>query len=139
MTNEALLSGKYPHMFPGDIAIWERFLQKYGSRYLRFDYDIKVGSIPNFPSGYDPYIYRMGEALWKKRIDVVAVDGFNAYIIEVKPNASMGAVGQVLSYAKLYEAEYKPGLPVVPMIVTDNPDKDLSKLCDIFNIRLVIV
>lgn len=121
---------KYPHMFPNDIIIWERFLLKHANEFTGFDYDIKVGSVPKFPDGLDTGIYKAGEILWKKRIDAVGHKADELIIIEVKPNAGPSAIGQVLGYVQLYRDEIKPAQKVSGMIVTDRPDLDLYKIAE---------
>lgn len=121
---------KYPHMFPEDIAIWERFLKVYKDDFLGFDYDVKVGSVPDFPDGLDNSIYKAGNILWKKRIDAVGYKKDGIYIIEVKPNAGMSALGQIITYRQLYIEEFNPNDKVFGAIVTDKPDLDLKRVAD---------
>jgi len=125
-----ILLRKYPHMFPRDIVIWERFLLKHASKFTGFDYDIKVGSVPVFPDGFDSGIYKAGEVLWKKRIDAVGYKANEIIIIEVKPNAGASAIGQILGYIQLYRNEIKPAQKIIGMIVTDFPDIDLRKIAE---------
>jgi len=129
----------YPHMFPRDIEIWERYLKIYKKDYQQFLYDVKIGSVPQFPNGLPPEIYKMGEDLWKKRIDVVGIKTNEIEVIEVKPNAGLSALGQVLGYAKIYTDEKKPSLPVYPVLITDYPKEDIPSLSLSFGVRLVIV
>ena len=130
---------RYPHMFPEDIAIWERFLSVYKSEYLGFDYDIKVGSVPDFPDNLDTSIYKAGVLLWKKRIDAVGYKKDRIEIIEVKPRAGMGAVGQVLTYVALYKKEFAPSLPVFGKIVTDYPQLDIADISSSYGIDVVSI
>ncbi len=117
---------KYPHMFPLDIAIWERFLDSHGADFLGFDYDVKVGSGTTPIEGLGDKYARMQSILSKFRIDVVGFKRNSIYIIETKPNASASAIGQVDTYTKLYTRDFTPTIPVIGCIVTDNqlPDMD---------------
>jgi len=130
---------KFPHMFPKDIAIWKRYYEKNKDSYINFEYDVKVGSIPQFPENLPPEIYKMGEILWKKRIDVVGYKPDRIEIIEVKPNAGLSAFGQVLGYKLIFEKEKKPALPVVAVLITDYPKQDIASLSPSFGVELVIV
>ncbi len=124
---------KYPHMFPLDIAIWERFLVSYGADYANFSYDVKVGSgSPVAPGTPDNYA-RMQEILSKYRIDAVGFRSNNIDIIEVKPDAGTIAIGQVVTYVALYKRDLKPSLTIRGVIVTNRelPDmKNLTKQLD---------
>ena len=122
------LLSKYPHMFPLDIAIWERFLVAYGSDYLNFSYDVKVGSGSPVPAGTPENYARMQEVLSKYRIDAVGFRSNEIDIIEVKPDAGTIAIGQVVAYTTLYLRDIKPSLPVRGVIVTDRELPDMRQL-----------
>ena len=78
---------RYPHMFPKDIAIWERFLDKYAEDYTGLSYDIKEGTGAELhPSTPEEYA-RMADILSKYRIDVVGFKNNLIEIIEVKQEA----------------------------------------------------
>lgn len=119
---------KYPHMFPEDIAIWERFLEDFASTYKGFDYDVKVGTgIP--PHRYiTPNYNHMTDILSKYRIDAVGYKDSLIEIIEVKPMASTTAIGQVVTYLELYKRDFNPSLPVKGVIVTDWYIEDIDDL-----------
>lgn len=130
---------KYPHMFPLDIAIWDRFLDLHGSEFLEFDYDIKVGSgTPPVDGLGDSYI-RMQAILSKYRIDVVGYKSDSIWIIETKPEAGTVAVGQIETYTRLYEREFKPQRKIIGCIITDRELPDMKWLTDEKKIAYYIV
>jgi len=136
-SNERL--SHYPHMFPLDIEIWERFLDKHGSIYTGFDYDVKVGlGAPPLPDMSENFA-RMQDTLSKFRIDVVGYDSSFIYIIEVKPEASTVAIGQIVSYLNLYERDFSPTLPLRGVIVTDRELPDIRYLTSEYNIDYYVV
>jgi len=126
-------------MFPKDITIWERFLVSPANDFEGFDYDIKVGSVPQFPDGLDTSVYKAGNILWKKRIDAVGHKNGKIYIIEVKPHAGSSAIGQVLGYVQLYREEIKPSVGLIGMVVTDNPEIDFQRIAAPNMIQFVVV
>lgn len=130
---------KYPHMFPNDIEIWERFLDKYGELYTGFDYDIKVGSGSLQAPDLTPNYARMQDILSKYRIDCVGYKGSSTYIIEVKPEASTVAIGQIIAYTNLYNLEFKPSGDLIGVIVTDREIPDMKLLTDQLKIEYYIV
>lgn len=119
---------KYPHMFPLDIAIWERFLASFASDYSGFSYDVKVGSGTPVPAGTPDNYARMQEILSKYRIDAVGFRSDGIDIIEVKPEAGTIAIGQVVTYVDLYKRDLEPSLPVRGVIVTDRELPDMKYL-----------
>lgn len=130
---------KYPHMFPADIEIWERFLERYGQYYKAFAYDVKVGVGRKPLPHWEPEIQRMYLTLTKKRIDAVGFQNEFVDIIEVKPNAGPSAVGQVITYKLLFEREYSTTKEVRAMIVTDREVPDMNELAGRLGFIYVIV
>lgn len=108
---------KYPHMKPRDVEIWERFIEKNKSFFDTVDYDFHVGEGADFlPTGEDTPDGRENR-LYQRKIDVVGYRGDKVWLIEVKPEASASALGQILSYKELYiktkDADPLPTLMVV--------------------------
>lgn len=130
---------RYPHMFPLDIAIWERFIDSDGARYNSFSYDVKVGKGTRSPKGVDAAYRSMQRTLSKFRIDAIGNRGDYLEIFEVKPNASAGAIGQVITYVMLFVKQYNEGLPVRGAIVTDRERPDMRSLTEELGIGYYVV
>jgi hypothetical protein len=89
---------KYPHMKPFDVAIWEKFIDENLDFFDSVDYDICIGKGADFlPDDYSTPDGRENR-LYQKKIDVVGYIGEKVWIIEIKPNAGMHALGQILTY-----------------------------------------
>lgn len=116
---------KYPHMLPKDIDIWDRFLKQYGAMWERYEYDIHVGGSVDVQPHWSNETIRMAKTLAAKRIDAIGYRSDQICIFEVKPEAGVTAVGQLVLYKMLYEKDYKPILPVVCRLVCENclPDE----------------
>jgi len=68
---------------------------------------------------------RISAGLTRKRIDaVVEVEG-DTWVVEVKPYANMYAVGQIITYVRLFEQEYTYNGELTAVIVCDDYDDDL--------------
>lgn len=107
---------KYPRMSSEDIKIWQPFLSQEGSKYDRFDYDLKVGSgvLPDLPV---PEIFKADfQDLTRKRIDAVGYNKDGATIFEVKPRAGTAALGQLLTYKNLF-AQTFPGINIFQLVL----------------------
>jgi hypothetical protein len=130
---------RYPHMFPLDIAIWERFIDIHGSEFAGFDYDVKVGSGTEPPAGVGDNYARMQTILSKYRIDVVGHKGNELWIIEVKPEAGTVAIGQIEAYTNLYKRDYNPTKKIVGCIVTDRILPDMEYLTKLKGIEYYVV
>lgn len=130
---------KYPHLFPKDINIWERFLDKFGKQYIGFDYDIKVGSGIEPPENATEADMRLIAGVYKKRIDAVGYMPDRTEIIEVKPSATFSAVGQILGYAALYRNEYPNQPAVMPVLLTDFETPDVRAFAVANGVKLIVI
>lgn len=129
----------YPHMFPHDIAIWERFLAKYAHEYDGFAYDTKVGSGTRPAAGTPENFRRMQSELSKYRIDAIGMKPGLIEIMEVKPRAAASALGQVVTYINLFVKEHAPNSRVVGAIVTDTEMPDMRDLTSDYGFNYYIV
>lgn len=122
---EPLIRPHYPHFLAEDNAVWTRFLERNFERLHEVWYDVRVGKPVKLEEDATEMEKRIARGLTRKRIDVVGWDGGSYWVIEVKPYAGMLAVGQVISYARLFALEYVIKGRVVPVIVCDTIDEDL--------------
>lgn len=129
----------YPHMRPQDVAIWERFIEKYPDAYDTCEYDVAVGEGPDFSPIVNHATGGSDHKLYQKKIDVIGHKGTHLDIIEVKPNAGLGAFGQVLSYEILYLEHIDANAATDCVILTDRLAPDMAHLADQHQVRIVVV
>lgn len=122
--------GKYPHMFPLDIAVWERFLDKYSKLYMGFYYDVVVGKEVKNTEHLDINYQKDAWILSQLRIDAVGERPESTDIIEVKPKGTMAGIGQLLTYREHYIEEYRPGKPVRMVFVVGAMDPNIISLTE---------
>ncbi|KKL26547.1 hypothetical protein LCGC14_2394180 [marine sediment metagenome] len=72
--------GKYPHMFPRDVLVWERFLGTFGSLYNEFAYDVRVGEKTWVNPRWEENYKKDAQILSQLRIDAV---GFKDSAVEI--------------------------------------------------------
>jgi RecB family endonuclease NucS len=77
--------------------------------------------------------------LYQRRIDAVGFKGEEIDIIEVKPNATMSAIGQVVGYVHLYMRDEAWSKPPKAVIVTDYADADMIAVAQAQGVTVVIV
>lgn len=127
----------YPHMLAEDTAVWTKFLQSKSIEIKRVWYDVRVGQAVLVEVGADEVERKIAQGLTRKRIDVVAAVAGGIWVIEVKPYASMYAVGQVITYASLFATEYIVPGQVIPVIICDDYDEDLIDEFDELGILVI--
>lgn len=133
------LLGWYPHMARRDAAIWERYLKQEATGWHGFAYDVALGGqLVNDPEATEAEL--LG---WKfstaQRIDAVGDRGTEHWIIEVRAQARLGAVGAALGYTMLAMREPWTQLPLVPCIITDNMSPDVRWVAEQFDVTVIIV
>lgn len=124
----------YPHMMVGDVRIWDVFLDTVSHGFDRFQYDVHVGEGLTPSPNWEEIVVSMAMALTEKRIDVVGWNKNVPTIIEVKPFASLSAVGQVLCYRELFRVRFPQEVSPLLMIVTDQAMPDMAYLTTHFGI-----
>ena len=112
-------------MLQEDNAVWSKFLSTDADLLKEVWYDVKVGLPVLLPVGASDLERRIAAGVTRKRIDVVCSVAGGFWVVEIKPRASMLAIGQVISYYRLFILEYAPAGQVFPVIVCDSYDEDL--------------
>lgn len=115
----------YPHMMAMDIEVWSKYLADPVTPIKEVWYDLHVGGPVPVAGEPDEVLPRIAAGISRKRIDVVCRIGGGYWVVEVKPYGSMLALGQVLSYRRLFTQEYRPDGEVIPVVVCLNVDPDL--------------
>ena len=115
----------YPHMLTEDNIVWTKFLQTDAERIKQVWYDVRVGAPVFLGPEATAMERKIAAGLTRKRIDAVCLVKGDYWVVEVKPYASMLAVGQVISYSRLFALEYLLEGRVIPVIVCDAADEDL--------------
>jgi hypothetical protein len=127
----------YPHMLPGDVAIWHSFLCKDPILRVPVAYDVHVGTPAHIPENFEPPYRYMIERLSTKRIDVVIFFPKETVVCEIKPYAGLTAIGQALCYSALFKRDFPQYPNVKPCIITDTAQIDTPHLCALNKVVLV--
>jgi hypothetical protein len=118
--------GHYPNMAKRDAEVWFRFLEHYGDRFTGFAYNVALGGLvvdlPDF-SEEDQLAWRYKTA---PKIDAVGYSDQAVWIIEVKPEAQVGALGCVVGYTLLAEREAIADRPLQGAIVCEYCNVDVE-------------
>ncbi len=128
----------YPHMLSEDVTVWSKFLAGVTVTIKELWYDVHVGRPVSLPEGADALDKRIARGLTRKRIDVVCHVGAGYWVVEVKPIANMYALGQALSYARLFAKEYVVDGEIWPIVVCDQLDEDLVDEFDELGVGLFV-
>jgi len=135
----ASFRGHYPHMARRDVEVWGRFLDLFSTNFLGFAYDVAVG-------GYrleglelaEPELlgWQYNTAL---KVDAVGITTTQAWVIEVRPEATVSALGAALTYALVLDREGVFELPLLPVICCQQIQPDVEWASAKVGVRVVKV
>jgi hypothetical protein len=135
----AAFRGRYPHMAKRDAQVWETFIRAYGERYDAFAYDVALGGLsltmPELTEA-DRLGWQYSTAL---RIDAVAKEGARYWVIEVRPEATVSALGAALTYTMVARRENVFPGELVPAVVCNYMQPDVKWACDRLGIQVFAV
>lgn len=131
------LYGPFVHMAPNDKAIWTRYLMNGGNQAAPFLYDHRVGNGITMPAGSGRIAEATAYALTTKRIDALSYRASVWTIYEVKQRAGLTAIGQLIGYRELLREQIQPADFIALVLVTDEAQPDMHRLCD--NEMIVLV
>lgn len=129
----------YPHMMPEDVAIWERFIEQFPDAYDSVEYDVKVGSVPEFVAGHDDPAMRAQAALYMRKIDVVGYKADQIDLIELKPNAGTSSLGQILGYKHLFIRDFMPPEDPKAIVITNAVRPDTGEIAHSMGVTMIVV
>lgn len=128
----------YPHMMAEDTEVWSKYLRDPLVPILEVWYDVHVGGAVEVAGEAEELLPRIAAGITRKRIDVVAAVGGGYWVVEIKPFGSMLALGQVLSYTRLFKQEFAPIGEVWPVIICDRVDEDLLDEFDAAGVAVIV-
>lgn len=128
----------FPHMMPHDIPLFAAFvLSDEGKKFNRWEFDVHVGQGQDPGPVFEPNLRFMSLILTKLRIDAVGWEGNHPTIFEVKPDARLSALGQVIGYCHFFTKEF--GVACKTAIITDTTTPDIRELYENHGITLHLV
>ncbi len=117
---------KYKHMSPYETFLFDHYIGSLGRSADEYEFDFKVG-VGRIPPTHleEPYT-SLSVSLSQKRIDALRRTAKGIEIIEVKADAALSALGQLLGYRLLYQQQEEPKVPVTLTVITDfvGPDEE---------------
>lgn len=129
----------YPHMGPQDVKIWERFIDANPDRFDVCIYDLPVGDNPPLDREELAEYQKNWTYLCKYKCDAIGFKNDVPTIIEVKPRAGLGSIGQAICGDMLYQEYIQQHSALKKMIVTDQLRNDMDWMCEELGIELVVV
>jgi len=129
----------YPNMREAETLIWERFLAAFPDAFDEVAYNVKVGEGAVIPDGTEDVLAKDFKELTQRKIDVMGFKNNSIDIIELKPYAGTGAVGQVKAYGVLYKKTYDANANPNLIVISDVEQRDTRTVAEAEGVKLIII
>lgn len=97
--------GDYPHMAKRDAGVWTAFLAARGAEFVWFAYDVAIGGIVLDTPDLEPAQVLGWQYNTALKIDACGFRNREVWIIEVKPEATVSALGAAIGYSMVARRE----------------------------------
>jgi hypothetical protein len=124
-TRPLVKDGRYPHMARRDAPVWERWIDKHGAAYAGVAYDVAVGGLAAPDEAATDNERRGWQYQTALKVDAVVVGEDRLLIVEVRPWATVSAIGSSLTYAMVLDRAGLGSLTLVPTIVCEGIQVDV--------------
>lgn len=129
----------FPHMSPYDSRVWSAFLSVTPRGVRGVLYDVALGGRAARLVDDGDDLKEMWETLIKKRVDAVAEVGGEIWVCEVKPTASMSALGQALTYTFLWNQERRSKQKARAVVICSRVDEDVEAVFIAYDVLVIVV
>ena len=110
---------KYPGMRPKDVIIWDEFIKNNPDTFDKVWYDVHIGEPTERGHTKDEMIASGAYEVSQWCVDVLAMSSFKHFVIELRPGALAGALGQALAYRAILQAEGRIEASAQAVVITD--------------------
>jgi len=131
--------GTPAHMAPQDLRLWRRALPQLAPLVSAWYYDAAVGAGRPGPGDPSDPIEIAWLRLTRKRLDAVGDTPAAWLLIEVRPNAGLGALGAIQTYRSLWERDPPDTRPVKAILISDRLEPDTHRTAINANIQMIQV
>lgn len=131
--------GHYPHMARRDGAVWAKFLAAPPAAFLSYAYDVALGGYRIEGLQLDPQTQLGWQYNTALKIDALGLTAEECWVIEVRPEATVSALGAALTYALVADREALSDLPLRPAVVCEQMQPDVAWACQRLGVRVVRV
>lgn len=129
---------KYPGMRPHDQVIWEQFILNHPNAFHTVYYDVHLGNPADDPDKEMEMRANGGWDVSQWCVDVIGVADNYTAVIEVKPGARAGALGQAIAYRALLADEGLIKGNTVPMVLTDELLPVTMRAAQLLGVHLLV-
>lgn len=133
-----LLRRFYPERTDRESTIIRDWLRARGSQYDRFSFSVRVGTAIAPDPSHLPGVQENTVRSSRKRIDILAWQGDQPSIIEVKERITHYALGQVQTYRTLWMEEHPDAREPILVVIGRYPDEDAVRVLQAHGVTVLV-
>jgi len=126
-------------MLKQDVALWYRFLEKWGTGISNLYYDCLLGGPYLSPEEEKDPLKKMWRVNLAKRADAIAELDNEVWIIEVAPDPGLRILGQLAAYKALWLLDPKINKIERMILVSEVPNEDLFYAASTFGVLIYVL
>lgn len=119
------VGGLYRHMARRDADLWERWLARHALEWEAVAYDVALGGIEPTTPGVSEQDVQMWRYLTAMKVDALLRRAGEYTLVEVRPEASVSALGAAVCYRLLLGRDHPDLVPVSAVVLTEAASADL--------------
>jgi len=128
--------GDYPHFAKRDAPVWTRWLELYADRFDAFAYDVALGGAKVTEALGDAAGRQGWQYVTALKVDACALAASYVWIIEVRPEATVSALGSVICYGMVAERDKVFDMELVRAIVCEAIQPDVAWACEELGVQV---
>lgn len=125
---ELFLRMQFPERTPKESALIRDFLQAHIHEYEPYSFTVRVGQGVTPNPDHLPGVQRQTVLNSQMRIDMLAWQGAQPFIFEVKERATHAAIGQLLTYRHLWMEEHPDDPAPQLAVIARTIDPDMERV-----------
>lgn len=128
----------YPGLKAIDGKLWDEFVYRNPTAFLSVKYNVHLGNPSADPNAEAKLRASGAFEVMQWCIDVLAWDGTDYTIIEIKPDARAGAIGQALAYRALAIGEGLVPDTTRALVLTDNLSPITERAAQLLGVGILV-
>jgi len=135
---EALTARQLPGLSLPETRIAREYLTAHAGEFETVEFQVRLGQQVDIGPQYGEEYRRMAALSSQRRADLVALAADVVTIVEVKERISLSALGQLLGYRTLWQAEHPDGRRVVLVVIGSGLSPDAPEVLTAYGVHVEV-
>lgn len=122
-----------------DFLIWQVWYPNVRPNAERLFFDVGLGLPDELPQTEDANQLMGWIRNTQKRADVIIERSKDVYLVELRYNATLNAIGRLQGYQLLLQDDNPFSKPIIPILVTNRHDSEVARVAELNRIAFDVV